>query len=126
MFPSQVSCVSLARSPILATRIWKGPFRFTLPWNATRSPKGDQSGDPLVDDLIQKSKIEPDNEARIEIMHELQRHCAEQMYIIRALSGATSFELAWPAIRNYLYFRGARRSEEVRYFWLDKTQPPEA
>jgi peptide/nickel transport system substrate-binding protein len=87
---------------------------------------GNQAGDPVVDDLIRKSRIEPDIEERIAIMHDLQRHSAEQMYIIRALSGATSFELAWPAVKNYLYFRGARRSEEVQYFWLDSSLPPEA
>jgi peptide/nickel transport system substrate-binding protein len=88
--------------------------------------RGDQSGDPVVDDLIRKSRIEPDTDERVAIMHELQRYCAEQMYIVRAIAGATSFELAWPAVKNFLFFRGARRSEEVQYFWLDTTLPPEA
>lgn len=81
---------------------------------------GDQSGDPVIDDLIQQSRIETDPEARLSIMHALQRHAAGEMYLIRELGGATSFELAWPQLKNFLFFRGARRSEEVHYFWLEQ------
>jgi ABC-type transport system substrate-binding protein len=86
--------------------------------------KGDHSGDPYVDDQIRKSRIERDNEKRRQIMHDLQRYLGEQMYLIRPVSGATGFDLAWPAVRNFLYFRGARRSEELAYFWLDATRKP--
>ena len=86
--------------------------------------KGDHSGDPTVDDLIRKSRTEPDTKKRIAIMADIQKYLADAMYIIRPPSGATGFDLAWPAWRNYLWFRGARRSEEMNYFWLDKTQKP--
>jgi hypothetical protein len=48
------------------------------------------------------------------------------MYIIRSPAGASNFNLAWPALRNFEYFRGAqnRRSEEMSYYWIDETQKP--
>lgn len=85
--------------------------------------RGDRSGDPYVDDQIRKSRIERDTEKRKQIMADLQRHLGEQMYMIRAVSGATGFDLAWPALRNFLYFRSVRR-EEWSYFWLDPTKRP--
>jgi peptide/nickel transport system substrate-binding protein len=86
--------------------------------------KGDHSGDPYVDDQIRKSRIERDSDKRRQIMADLQRHLGDQMYLIRPVSGATGFDLAWPALQNFLYFRGARRSEEWTYFWLDSTKRP--
>jgi hypothetical protein len=74
--------------------------------------------------MIRKSRVEPDMNKRMSIMHDLQRYLGDQMYIIRPPSGATGFDLAWPVWKNYLWFRGARRSEEMSYFWLDKTQKP--
>lgn len=86
--------------------------------------KGDHSGDPRIDDLIRKSKTERDANKRQDQFHELQRYEAEQMYAIRPVSGATGFLLAWPAVQNFLYFLGARRSEEVQYYWIDQTKRP--
>ncbi|HLF78758.1 MAG TPA: ABC transporter substrate-binding protein [Dehalococcoidia bacterium] len=86
--------------------------------------KGDHSGDPFVDDQIRKSRVERDTNKRKQIMGDLQRHLGDQMYLIRPVSGATGFDLAWPALKNYLYFRGARRAEEWSYFWLDTTKKP--
>jgi ABC-type transport system substrate-binding protein len=86
--------------------------------------KGDHSGDPTVDDLIRKSKVERDNAKRKQMMVDLQKHLGEQMYLIRPVSGATGFELAWPVLRNFMYFRGSRRAEEWVYFWIDPTKKP--
>ena len=88
--------------------------------------KGDHSGDPTVDDLIRKSRIEKDTNKRKQLMFDIQRHMAGEMYFIRAIAGATGFDLAWPALRNFNYFRApaGRRSEEVVYWWLDDTQKP--
>ena len=88
--------------------------------------KGDHSGDPRIEDLIRKSRTEKDNNKRKSYMQEIQRICAEEMYLIRSPAGASNFNLAWPALRNYEYFRGAlnRRSEEMSYYWIDETQKP--
>jgi peptide/nickel transport system substrate-binding protein len=86
--------------------------------------KGDHSGDPYVDDLIRKAGVERDTEKRKQIMADLQRYLGDQMYLVRPVSGATGFELAWPALRNFMYYRSVRRSEEWMYFWLDQTRKP--
>ena len=86
--------------------------------------KGDHSGDPYVDDQIRKSRVERDTEKRKQIMADLQRHLGDQMYLIRPVVGATQFQLVWPVVRNFLYFRTGRRSEENQYFWIDPTQKP--
>jgi peptide/nickel transport system substrate-binding protein len=86
--------------------------------------KGDHSGDPYVDDLIRKSQIERDGQKRKNMLLDLQRHFGDAMYIIRPVSGSTGFDLAWPALMNFLQFRGARRSEELSYFWMDTTKKP--
>ena len=56
--------------------------------------KGDHSGDPLVDDLIRKSRIERDNNKRKQILIDMQKYIGEQMYIVRAPAGATTS--TWP------------------------------
>src|SRR5581483_10825881 len=88
--------------------------------------KGDHSGDPTIDDLIRKSRTERDNNKRKQIMYDLQKYGAEQQYVIRPLAGGTAFDLAWPALRNFNWYRGAanRRSEEMLYWWIDETRKP--
>lgn len=87
---------------------------------------GDHSGDPYVDDLIRKGRVETDSEERVKILHDLQRHFAQKMYLMRSPSAATGFDVIWPALKNYMWVQNAFVSQEVQYWWLDKTQPPEA
>jgi hypothetical protein len=54
----------------------------------------------------------------------MQQYMGDQMYMIRPVSGATGFELAWPVLRNFMHFRSVRRSEEWTYYWLDTTKKP--
>jgi ABC-type transport system substrate-binding protein len=86
--------------------------------------KGDHSGDANVDDLIRKAGVEKDTNKRKQIMTEIQQYMGEQMYMIRPVSGATGFELAWPALKNFMYYKSVRRSEEWIYYWLDPTRKP--
>jgi ABC-type transport system substrate-binding protein len=90
--------------------------------------KGDHSGDPKVDDLIRKSRVEKDGNKRKQLMYDIQRHMAGEMYFMRSLAGATGFSLAWPALMNYEFWKGPsnRRSEEVSYYWIDETKKPNA
>ena len=87
---------------------------------------GDHSGDPYVDDLIRKGKVETDSEARVKILLDLQRYFAEKMYLLRAPSSATGFDMMWPAVKNFRWFQTDRESSDVEYWWLDLTLPPEA
>jgi ABC-type transport system substrate-binding protein len=88
--------------------------------------KGDYSGDPYVDGQLLKARGEPEVEQRREIIHDLQRHLAQQQYIIRYPGGASGLALSWPAVKNYLAFRGSNASFHGAefYYWLDDTKAP--
>jgi ABC-type transport system substrate-binding protein len=88
---------------------------------------GDFSGDPWIDDTLNKAKAEVDADERKRLAQEVQRYMAEKLYTIRWPGGATGFELTWPAVKNYRVFRSLGTSIESRltpYLWLDQTQPP--
>jgi peptide/nickel transport system substrate-binding protein len=89
--------------------------------------KGDQSGDPYVESQLAKARGDFDTERRRGIVHDLQRYLADAMYTIRWPGGASSFELAWPALRNYRVYRpGSQQVNLVASttWWLDETQLP--
>jgi ABC-type transport system substrate-binding protein len=85
---------------------------------------GDFSGDPWVDEQLDKAKVTFEVEDRRAIAHELQRHLAKTVYIPRWAPAATGFELAWKALKNYRVWD--RDPRPNYYFWLDQTQPPHA
>jgi peptide/nickel transport system substrate-binding protein len=88
--------------------------------------KGDYSGDPYVDGQLLKGRAEPDFEKRRAIVHDLQRYLGKQQYIVRYPGGASGLSLAWPAVKNFLAFRGSNASFHGAeyYYWLDQTQAP--
>ena len=92
--------------------------------------KGDQSGDPKIDDLISKATAEVDTEKRRSLVKEMQRYMAQKQYLVRWPGGATDFQMAWPAVQNFLAYRGAAAGTTVGsrltpyFWWLDNTQPP--
>jgi hypothetical protein len=50
----------------------------------------------------------------------------KKLYSIRWTGGATGFELAWPALKNYRVYNTLGTSSDSRvhpYFWFDQTQP---
>jgi len=89
--------------------------------------RGDFSGDPWVDQTLDKAKAEVDTEKRKGLAQEVQRYLAKKLYSIRWPGGATGFELAWPAVMNYRAFTVLGTSTDARlaqFFWLDQTLPP--
>jgi peptide/nickel transport system substrate-binding protein len=83
--------------------------------------KGDQSGDPQVDSMIAKARIEQDTEKRRALVYDIQRYLAKPMYALYPPGIATSFTVAWPCLANFRVYRGAR----VNYgLWLDQSKPP--
>ena len=60
------------------------------------------------------------------MMLDLQKHLADAMYLLRPYSGASSFDLAWPAVRSFGYFQGDPREGVNRAFykWLDTSRRP--
>jgi peptide/nickel transport system substrate-binding protein len=88
------------------------------------SSKGPYNGDPTCDDLTSKLRITFDTNEAIGIAQELQRYLGGMQYFHRALSSATSFDVAWPAVRNFSVFNGLQWGWNTKRYWIDKTQAP--
>jgi hypothetical protein len=60
----------------------------------------------------------------------MQRYMAQKQYLVRWPGGATDFQMAWPAVQNFLAYRGAAAGTTVGsrltpyFWWLDTTQAP--
>jgi ABC-type transport system substrate-binding protein len=89
-----------------------------------------EGGDQHLADLALQIRAEFDVDRRRELVHELQRYDAEEMYN-QKLGVATSFELIWPIVRNVGVYRGGTNwldllspyGSELKA-WIDPTKPP--
>lgn len=87
--------------------------------------KGDFSGDPYVDQAIEKAKAEFDEKRRLEMVHDLQRYLAKTQYAIRHPGGASGFDLVWPAVQNYNVLRSDQLTRMMATtWWLDPAKRP--
>src|SRR4051812_16145829 len=92
--------------------------------------KGDDSGDPAVDQLIEKGMAEVDAQKRTEYIKELQRYLGKMQYGVSRPGNASQFALAWPAVGNYQVFQGDSRAAAANSggtpytWWLDETKEP--
>jgi peptide/nickel transport system substrate-binding protein len=86
--------------------------------------KNDQAGDPTLDAMIAKARVEPDVKARKTQVYELQRYLAKAMWGLMLPGGATSFTMAWPAVRNWNLYWGGPGVWRGYKVWLDQTKPP--
>jgi peptide/nickel transport system substrate-binding protein len=86
--------------------------------------KGDGSGDPELESLLNKARAETDIEERRELVYEIQRHLAKAAYAIPHPPGTASFfYLAWPALQNFQVYQGDRRQQPY-HWWIDPTKAP--
>jgi peptide/nickel transport system substrate-binding protein len=85
------------------------------------SNRNDQAGDPQVDSLIEKARVERDTEKGKALIFELQRYLAKTWYSARLPGYATGLTVAWPAVANFRVWEGARTHYR---FWIDDTKPP--
>jgi peptide/nickel transport system substrate-binding protein len=107
--------------PFLAFQYWsKGGANF---YGFDPMGKGDNSGDPYIDQQIEKAQGEIETPKRQAIVHDIQRYLGKSMYAINAIGGSTGFTLAWPAVRNYNVYQGGFRQIHY-YIWIDETLPP--
>ena len=83
--------------------------------------KGDRSGDPVVDAIIEKARVEQDTEKRRALVFDIQRYLAKPWYTIPNPGLATGFLMAWPCIGNFQLYEGARLNYRL---WVDDTKPP--
>jgi ABC-type transport system substrate-binding protein len=84
--------------------------------------QNDQSGDPQVDALIAKARVEPDTEKRRALVQDLQRSLGKSMYALLFPSDAPAFDVAWPALANYRVYSGIQ--VWGHHHWVDETKPP--
>lgn len=91
---------------------------------------GDMSGDPEVDAMIEKAKGEFDLDARISVVHDLQRYLAYQQYAVMRPGFADDFVMAWPAIQNFATNQGDSRCNPgtgvpfgMPEMWFDESRP---
>ncbi len=80
-----------------------------LGFGGTDGSLGDKSGDPDVDAMIEKAKAEFDVDARMQIIHDLQRHLAKQQYAVMRPGFADQFYVGWPAVSNFTYWQNDSR-----------------
>ena len=84
---------------------------------------GDGSGDPEVDDLINKARRERDIEARKALIGDLQRYLGGKQYAVIEPGVADTFDLSWPALANHRVYNGDRRTHAATW-WIDETKAP--
>jgi peptide/nickel transport system substrate-binding protein len=104
----------------LATEFWSKGAAAAFHGFST-SGKNDQSGDPELDALIEKGRVERDTEKRRAIVFDLQRYLAKSVYSLQGPGLATGFTMAWPALGNFRVYRGGRLNHRL---WVDETKPP--
>jgi peptide/nickel transport system substrate-binding protein len=83
--------------------------------------KNDQSGDPTLNAMFEKARVEQDTEKRRALVFDIQRYLAKAMYAIAAPGAATGLAVAWPALGNYRVWQGIRNNYR---WWIDETKPP--
>ena len=83
-----------------------------------------KTGDPVLIEILEKAKFETDLAARKELAHEAQRHLAGKMWNLIEPGQSTSFNLAWPAVKNEGVWTSAAANWEKYQIWLDQTLPP--
>ena len=90
--------------------------------------RGDASGDPALDAMIDKAKGEPDDDKRRALVYDMQRLLAKACYAVSLPGSASSFQMAWPAVQNFGVYQTERRTSfggvSPYHFWLDDTRAP--
>jgi peptide/nickel transport system substrate-binding protein len=87
------------------------------------SGRNDQSGDPVLNGLIEKARIEQDENKRRALVYDIQRQIAGKMWGMILPGGASGFTTAWPALGNFRVYRGPQVWGQYR-LWLDTTKAP--
>jgi ABC-type transport system substrate-binding protein len=117
---SGASALTLTPIRALAAEFW--PQGGVAYHGFSTSGKNDKSGDPQLNALIEKARLEQDRAKAIGIVHDIQRYLAKANWGMRQAGGAARFTVAWPALGNYQVWRGGHWPY-YRY-WLDDTKPP--
>ena len=94
------------------------------------SPDGKNAhmGDPKLNDMIDKMRIEFDRAKQVDIAHELQRYFTGQSYYVPRAATVKPLTLTWPSLGNMGVFQPSpgenQWSERNVHWWVDQTKPP--
>jgi peptide/nickel transport system substrate-binding protein len=92
------------------------------------SGANDQAGDPKLNAMLEKARLEFDEKALRTQLHDIQRYLAKSMWGLNTPGGASSFKVGWPAVRNNNVWRRTRQGGFSQWdpyqLWMDQTQPP--
>jgi peptide/nickel transport system substrate-binding protein len=83
--------------------------------------QNDQSGDPQVDAMIVKGRVEQDTNKRKAIVNDIQKYLGKAMYSIPAPGRAASLTAAWPVLANWRVWQQARPNYRL---WIDESKAP--
>jgi ABC-type transport system substrate-binding protein len=85
-------------------------------------------GDPKVNDLVEKIKLETERQKQQGLTHELIRYMTGQAYNIPRPATSKNFNVWWPVIGNLgvypNYAGGNLLIEPAFHWWIDQTKPP--
>jgi peptide/nickel transport system substrate-binding protein len=94
---------------------------------ATKTGNNVRDGDPDLNALIEKLKVEPEREAQYSMTHDIIRYVTGQMYNVPRPTIAKRFSNVWPAIGNVgvdsTYAGGNIWVEERLNWWVDSSAP---
>ena len=106
---------------LLANEYWaKGGSAFH---GFSTSGKNDLAGDPQLNSMIEKARLERDVEKRRGLVYDIQRYNAQKNWALLVPGGSSGFNMGWPALGNYRTFRGPQVWAHYR-LWIDETKPP--
>ena len=94
------------------------------------SPTGNDafSGDPKLDDMIQKVQGEFDTQKQISMTHDVIRYMTGQSYFVPNPVSSPNYQLWWPAVSNLgmkeRWPNNALWTEEAIDWWIDTTKAP--
>jgi ABC-type transport system substrate-binding protein len=83
-----------------------------------------KTGDPGINTILEKARIEMDTEARKSLVHEAQQYLGKAMWSLMEPGQADTFMLSWPGVKNQRVFDSACANWEKYQMWLDTTKKP--
>ena len=86
-------------------------------------------GDPVLDDMLGKVRLETDRDAMISQIHDVQRDISENANVVPRPSNSTPLRVMWPVLGNAYAFDSSAVgrnlcAENYINWWIDTSKPP--